>query len=81
MNRDHVTKLNIGKFSSLLQLTELKLRGVAGLAMPSYTLSGGFDDLSSLTQLKKLVSRLYWLVLITDKLLIWNEIANVWGKN
>lgn len=81
MNRDHVTKLNIGKFSSLPQLTELKLRGVAGLAMPSYTLSGGLDDLSSLTQLKKLVSRLYWLVLITDKLLIWNKIANVWGKN
>lgn len=51
---DHVTKLNIGKFSSLPQLTELKLRGVAGLAMPSYTLSGGLDDLSSLTQLKKL---------------------------
>lgn len=51
---DHVTKLNIGKFSSLPHLTELKLRGVAGLAMPSFTLSGGLDDLSSLTQLKKL---------------------------
>lgn len=81
MNRDHVTKLNIGKFSSLPHLMELKLRGVAGLAMPSYTLSGGLDDLSSLTQLKRLVSRLHWLVLITDKLFIWDGIANVWGKN
>lgn len=81
MNRDHVTKLNIGKFSSLHHLTELKLRGVVGLAMPSYTLSGGLDDLSSLTQLKKLVSRLHWLILITDKLFIWDGIANVWEKN
>ncbi|XP_061172726.1 uncharacterized protein LOC133182036 [Saccostrea echinata] len=51
---DHVTKLNIGKFSSLPNLSELKLRGVVGLALPSFTLSGGLDDLSSLKQLRKL---------------------------
>ncbi|XP_062595488.1 uncharacterized protein LOC134256839 [Saccostrea cucullata] len=51
---DHVTKLNIGKFSSLPNLTELKLRGVVGLALPSFTLSGGLDDLSSLKHLRKL---------------------------
>lgn len=55
LDRDHVTKLNIGKFSCLPGLRELKLRGVAGLAMPSFTLSGGLDELASLKHLRKLV--------------------------
>lgn len=45
MNRDYVIKLNIGKFSSLFYFTELKLRGVVGLVMFLYILSGGLDDL------------------------------------
>lgn len=81
MNRDYVIKLNIGKFSFLFYFIELKLRGVVGLVMFLYILSGGLDDLLFFIKFKKLVSRLYWLVFIIDKLLIWDEIVNVWGKN
>ena len=54
--RTHSSKLDIGKFCSLLELCELRLRGVAGLNLPPYSLSGGLNDLAVLESLTVLVS-------------------------
>ena len=45
----------MGKFSSLTNLRVLKLRGIAGLTLPAFSLSGGLSDLKTLKNLQKLV--------------------------
>ena len=52
-------KLDIGKFSCLKELKMLKLRGVCGLALPSFSFSGGLSEIGSLTKLKTLVCHFY----------------------
>ena len=48
------TKIDMGKFSSLTNLRVLKLRGIAGLTLPAFYLSGGLSDLKTLKNLQKL---------------------------
>lgn len=48
------TKLDIGKFSQLTKLQELRLRGVASLLLPSFSFSGGIDQLGCLKNLTTL---------------------------
>jgi hypothetical protein len=48
----------MAKFAKLPDLEELRLRGVCGLVLPSFSFSGGLEELSSLKKLKKLVSAL-----------------------
>ncbi|KAL3874957.1 hypothetical protein ACJMK2_037905 [Sinanodonta woodiana] len=46
------TMVDIGKFSLLNNLRELRLRGTAGIMMPSFSFTGGLGDLKLLTQLQ-----------------------------
>lgn len=48
------TKIDIGKFSSLTNLKTLKLRGVAGLTLPAFPLSGGISELKALKKIQTL---------------------------
>ncbi|XP_060077099.1 uncharacterized protein LOC132556682 [Ylistrum balloti] len=48
------TKLDVGKFSALTQLRELRLRGVAGLLLPSFSFSGGLAQLGTMKNLTTL---------------------------
>ncbi|XP_033733771.1 uncharacterized protein LOC117322915 [Pecten maximus] len=48
------TKLDLGKFSALTQLRELRLRGVAGLLLPSFSFSGGMAQLGTMKNLTTL---------------------------
>ncbi|XP_074661818.1 uncharacterized protein LOC141914494 [Tubulanus polymorphus] len=49
-----VTKLDMGKFSQLVHLEELRLRGICGLVLPAFSVSAGMTRLSALKQLRKL---------------------------
>nr|KAG5703525.1 hypothetical protein BaRGS_020159 [Batillaria attramentaria] len=48
------TKVDVGKFASLSKLQELRLRGVSGLALPTFTFSGKLTELTSLQHLHTL---------------------------
>ena len=50
------TKLDIGKFSKLVKLKELKVRNTNGLIIPPFSFSGGLPSLEALTNIKSLVN-------------------------
>ena len=50
------TKLDVGKFSKLSELRNLKLRGTNGLTLPAFSFTGGLTQLAVLTRLHTLVS-------------------------
>ena len=55
--REKTAKIDIGKFSHLKNLKELRLRAAcAGLQLPMFAFSLGMSNLSDLTKLRKLVS-------------------------
>ncbi|XP_041352604.1 uncharacterized protein LOC121371051 [Gigantopelta aegis] len=47
-------KTYMGKFAALKQLKELKLRGIGGLTLPTFSFSGGLTELGSLEHLVSL---------------------------
>lgn len=55
--RGKTARIDIGKFSHLRNLKELRLRAAcAGLQLPMFAFSGGMNGLKELTQLRRLVS-------------------------
>lgn len=62
------TKLDVGKLACLTELQELRLRGVSGLALPTFTFSGNLSELAQLSHLHTLVnissSSLLFLLLV-----------------
>ncbi|PVD26670.1 hypothetical protein C0Q70_14348 [Pomacea canaliculata] len=48
------TKLDVGKFGSLVHLRELRLRGVLGLVLPTFTFNGSLSELAHLKHLHSL---------------------------
>ena len=55
--RLQTTKLDIGKFCNLKQLTELKVRSPNGLSLQPFSFSGGLQGLSELKHVKSLVKK------------------------
>ncbi|KAK3093912.1 hypothetical protein FSP39_021702, partial [Pinctada imbricata] len=45
------TSLDIGKFCSLTEMKELRLRGICNLKLSQFSLNGGLDEIASLKQL------------------------------